>query len=117
MRGGRLRKRLQVQTYSATRDAHGGQTKVWSTQETRWGAIEPTEGKEIQIADGMPAARITHKVTMRFYPGLNSAMRIVYVDNQQDPIVNRVFEIKSVLNLDERRIQQVLMCTEGKPNS
>ena len=118
MRGGKLRKRLQIQTFAAAADAHGTPVKTWTTAATVWGAIEPQSGQKQIIADGMEAARITHKITIRFYPGLDSTMRIAYLDQQVSPNVTRVFAIKNILNSpEERRISQVLMCVEGAPNA
>ena len=118
MRGGKLRKRLQIQTFTTVADAHGTPVKTWATIATVWGAIEPHSGQKQLIADGMEAARLTHTITIRFYPGLQTTARIAYLDQQVTPNVTRVFAIKSILNSpEERRISQVLMCVEGAPNA
>lgn len=124
MRGGRLRKRLQVQTFTATPDGHGTPVRSWATVNTVWGSIEPVSGMKTEIGGGMDAERITHKITVRFFPGfslpnISTTYRIAYQDFQQSQPegVTRIFQIKSALNPDERRISQVLMCMEGAPNA
>jgi SPP1 family predicted phage head-tail adaptor len=116
MRGGRLRKRIQIQTFITTADGHGTPVKTWSTAATVWGAIEPVSGKEGTVS-GAHASQTTHKITIRFYSGLNSKARIAYLDTQVSPNVTRIFEIQSILNTNERGAQQEIMATEGAPNA
>lgn len=113
MRGGQLRKRLDIQNFTATsKDAHGNPVKVWTVENTRWGKIEPLTGKEFELA-GANTSRLTHKITIRYYKGLSVTQRIVY---NPTGLPSRIFNIKSITNKDERNVQHELMCTEGLPN-
>lgn len=100
---GTLRQRVAVQTKTDERDASGGVVEVWTTAHTRWARVEPLRGKELfeaQAVDG----RLTVKVTMRVYPGLSATERLVYG--------TRVLNIVTVLDVDERHITTVALCTE-----
>jgi len=103
MRAGTLRHRIQVQAQQETRDAHGGVTRQWVTQATRWGAVKPLSGREFFSAQAVQSD-VTHEIRMRHYDGLTTTNRLLHD--------SRTFEIKSVLNTDERNIETVAMCTE-----
>ena len=68
-----------------------------------WADIEPLRGKELFEAQAVDA-RLTTKVTMRYVGGLSAPQRLVYG--------TRVLNIVSVLDLYERHITTVALCTE-----
>lgn len=74
---GDLDKRVEVQDKVNERDASGGVIEQWATVARRWARIAPLRGRELFTAQAVDA-RITHKVCMRYYAGLNATMRIVY---------------------------------------
>ena len=100
---GTLRQRVAVQAKTEERDASGGIVETWTTQHTRWARVEPLRGKELFEAQAVDA-RLTTKVTMRAYAGLSATQRLVYG--------TRVLNIVSVMDLDERHITTVALCTE-----
>lgn len=99
---GKLRKRIEIQSNTATADAMGQLIPTWTTLDTRFASIEPLTGRELINAQQVNA-EITHKVTLRYYAA-NSKMRVKYG--------TRLFEIMSVINKEERNIETQLMCKE-----
>lgn len=66
-------------------------------------SIEPLSGNELWRAQQVQS-EATHRLRIRYLRGLNSQMRVRFC--------GRVFEILSVVDLEERRIEHVLMCKE-----
>jgi SPP1 family predicted phage head-tail adaptor len=75
-RSGKLRRRIEIQEATETRDSHGGVIRSWSTVDTRWGSVEPLRGRELFEAQQV-APRVSVRVRMRHYPGLTTAHRLV----------------------------------------
>ena len=103
MRAGVLRNRIAVQTASHARDATGGITPTWSTAATRWGAIIPLSGRELEDARQVEG-RTSTRIVMRYYSGLTSEYRLTHG--------GRTFEILSVLNLNEADRTSSCLCEE-----
>lgn len=104
MKAGSLRHRVVVEQKTATADGYGGSTLAWTTFATVWAAIEPVSGREYFQAQQFQAA-VTHKVTIRYLSGINTTMRVKHN--------SRVFNIHSILNIEERCRELVLMCEEA----
>lgn len=104
MRTGLLRHRVEIQALTVTEDEIGNQVEEWVKVAEAWAAIEPIQGNEKLTAAYMQA-ETTHKVTMR-PPGIEitPAHRIIFG--------SRIFEIESVINVEERNRELVLMCVE-----
>lgn len=98
-----MRERIEVQSRTTTQNAYGEPVATWSTLATVWARVEPLSGRELwQAAQVRPD--VSHKVTMRHYPGLSPKHRL--------KLGSRIFNIDSVLNIEEReRLHQVL-CKE-----
>lgn len=81
MRGGsgQLRHRVQIQTVTQTRDAHGGNTEGWATTDTVWAAVEPLSGHELYVAQQVHA-RTTVRIRMRRWAGLTTRHRLVLAE-------------------------------------
>lgn len=104
MRTGKLRHRVEVQRYGTSYDPEGEPIQEWQLLAKAWAAIEPLKGEEY-FAAATIQAQISHKVTMR-PPGIEitPADRIIFG--------SRIFEIESVINVEERNRELVLMCVE-----
>lgn len=102
--GNRLRHRVDVQRRSTATDEHGQQLKVWDSVCYVPAAVEPLTGKELDEAQASNY-ELTHKVTMRYYPGLDIKMRVMFG--------SRVFAIHSIQNIEERNRVLVMLCKEG----
>lgn len=105
MRAGELRRRVTIQQRAATQDTFGGQSTSWTDWQTNVPcAIQPLAGRELMAARAVNA-ETTHMIDMRYMPGLTAAMRILYG--------TRVFNIVSVVNVEERNREHQIMASEG----
>lgn len=99
-----MRERVEIQSRTLAADSYGGQVATWATAATVWGKVEPLSGREAWQAQQV-RPDVTHKVTIRAYPGLTPKHRL-RVDG------SRVFHIESVLNLEERGRVMECACRE-----
>lgn len=104
MRAGWLRHRVTIQEQAPEQDAYGERRSTWIDSATVWASVEPLRGREYLEAR-QEQAEISHRVAMRFRPGLSPAMRLK-LDS------GRVLVIESVVNPLERRERLELMCRE-----
>ena len=105
MRAGRLRHNVTIQQDTGSvRDASGHPTPSWTTLVQCPASVEPLSGQEFWTAQQM-AAGVTHRVRIRYYPGITSQMRVLHR--------NRYLNIEAVRNLDERDIELELLCKEA----
>jgi SPP1 family predicted phage head-tail adaptor len=88
-----------------TFDGMGGWTEEWSTLATVRAAIWPKKMVE-QVEAGKRTATVTHQIRVRYLDGIDEECRVVFGD--------RVFEVISVLNVEERNRTLDLMCEETK---
>lgn len=105
MPAGRLRHRITIQEYRVIgRNSIGGEVKDWVDIATVWAGVEPIKGREYFAADKV-RADITHRVPMRYRPGVvPTTMRVKFGA--------RLFNITSVIDVEERHVDLELMCTE-----
>ena len=73
--------------------------------------ITPQRGTEI-IEGQQVASRVTHKVEMRWQPGIKSHMRLVVDDQLVAEADKRVLHIDAVIDLKNRRRDLLLLCVE-----
>lgn len=114
MRAGHLKHRVEVQERRGKTTSVGAADGDYVTVESRWAAIEPIQGREVFLA-AQTQSRVTHRVRMRFFPGLTSRHRLVENDARQTTAGSkaRIFNIVSVVNTDERDREHELLCVEG----
>lgn len=98
---GRLRHRVALQEQTTTLDAAGTALQTWPTVVTRWAAVEPISGREYYLAQERHA-EVTTRITMRHCPAARERMRAVYA--------GRWYDIVSVIDVDEKHEDTVLMC-------
>ena len=106
---GQLRHRVEIQSLTESRNAHGGVTRTAATVAKRWARIEPLQGREFFDAQAVDAT-ITHRVTLRYYSGLTPSHTIKYHDAGAD--TDRTLNIVSIQNTEELDAVQVCMCRE-----
>ena len=107
MKIGDLRHRVQIQNKTVQTDELQQQSDVWLAYANVWASVRPVKGREY-FAARQENAEVTAVVTMRYLSGITPDMRIVFGD--------RVFEIVSVINVDERNRVLELMCKEAIPD-
>ena len=78
-------------------------TQLWREFATALASIEALSGREY-FAAAQTANAVSHRVTVRYVPGVTPRMRVVYG--------SRVFSVESAINLEERGRWLQLMCTE-----
>jgi phage head-tail adaptor, putative, SPP1 family len=100
---GKLRYRVQIQSYTETQDNTHRTFKKWETVLTVWADIQPVKGLVTldtkQIGEG-----VTHNFTMRYHPYITTE-RWLYFDSRR-------FRIRAVRNLQERSRFLELLCEE-----
>lgn len=103
MQLGKLRHKIVIQQPTETRNISGYPSVAWSTYKTVWASIMPMQGRETTIAD-QTGGDITHEVHLHYESGYTPKMRVKWG--------SRYFEIRSVINLEERDREVVLKCHE-----
>jgi SPP1 family predicted phage head-tail adaptor len=109
MRAGNLQHSITIQQKALTVDVNGDRTEAWTTYLTCWASIETGNGREFFAAKQI-MADLTHTVRIRYYAGLRPDMRVAYTDQKTN--VTRYFNIRAILNPDERNEMLVLQATE-----
>jgi SPP1 family predicted phage head-tail adaptor len=105
MNPGKLRHRLVIKAQSTTSTSELGMpVENFTTQATVWGSIEPLTGRELFTAKQVYPL-VTHRITVRGNLSLTPAKRIEHE--------SRVFNILSVVDKDERKIEKTVMAMES----
>lgn len=112
MRASDLRHRVTFQSRSVTTDSFGAQSQAWADVATVWADVSPLSGRELMAAQAINV-EVSHSITIRWQaqfagPKVAAAMRIVYG--------NRIFNIHSAIDPDERRKTIQISASEGLNN-
>ena len=110
--GSDLREQIQIQSASRSADGGGSARVTFSTSATVSGAIRPTGGNERFFADQLEGVT-THIITIRFRNGLTHANRLVQVSTRDSVTTTRTFNIKRVIDRDNRHKYLDILCEEG----
>ncbi len=103
VRIGDLRHRLSLEAAAREDDGCGGAVETWLEQAQVWAAVRPMGGNEREAADQL-AGRVTHEVWLRWREGVRPDMRFRFAA--------RIFEIRAVIDADERRRFLKCLCEE-----
>ena len=104
MRSGNLKHKVQIQQFVSTKNEVGESIKEWVEFKTVYAAIIPQSSKEF-FKYGIHA-EITHKIEMRYIPGVHPDMRIKYGE--------RIFEISAPpINIREQNKTLHIICKES----
>lgn len=102
---GKLNKRITFQKLDMSATDSMGQTKPqWVNLKPVWASFRPVRGYEADEAARKFREERTYKATIRYRPGISSDMRILFK--------GRLFEIKSVVNVNEANYKLEIECTE-----
>jgi SPP1 family predicted phage head-tail adaptor len=99
---GKLRERVAVEIASGATNALGETILTWSTASSVWASVEGVGAREA-LASGQQDVNITHRVRLRYLPGLTQQMRFSWR--------NRTLEIVSLLEYGNRS-EHVAICEE-----
>ena len=100
---GKLRDRITVQIASGTTNALGETVLTWSNSTSVWASVDGVSAREALTA-GQQEVSITHKVRLRYLPGLTQQMRFAWR--------GRTLEIVSLLEHGNRSEHEAI-CTEN----
>lgn len=104
IRPGELRERVTVQVASGTTNALGETVLAWSDSSAVWASVEGVSAREALLA-GQQDAEVTHKIRLRYLPGLTSRERFSWR--------GRTLEIVSLLEHGNRS-QHEAICVEKR---
>ncbi len=102
MRAGNLKHKIIIQSYTETENDFGEVVKGWADFKPAYSSITPISAKEFYKAG--VNAEVSHKVTIRYIPGVKPKMRVMYG--------TREFSIEGVINIREENKTLNLFCTE-----
>ncbi len=102
-RTGMLRHRIILESAAVTPDGGGGESLVWQPVATLWAAIRPLSGRE-RFSAGEFSAQVSHEIILRYRAGVLPAMRFRKG--------SRIFEIRAVMDENERRRRLRVLCEE-----
>ena len=97
IRPGDLRERVTVQVASGTTNALGETVLAWSDSSAVWASVALTAGQQ--------ETTVTHRLQLRYLPGLNSQMRFAWR--------GRTLEISSLLEHGNRTEHEAI-CMERR---
>jgi SPP1 family predicted phage head-tail adaptor len=100
---GKLRDRITVQIASGTTNALGETVLAWSDSTSVWASVDGVSAREALTA-GQQDVSVTHKVRLRFLPGLTQQMRFAWR--------GRTLEIVSLLEHGNRTEHEAI-CQEN----
>lgn len=103
MGAGSRSKLVSIKRRTSAQDSVGQTIETWTETASVWASVEPITGREYFNASG-ERAEVTHKVGILYGPTVVPRDRIEFD--------SRVFDIKSVMNIQERNRELVLMCSE-----
>jgi SPP1 family predicted phage head-tail adaptor len=109
VRGGDLRHLIRVEQKTIDVSGDGDRTETWTTFAEVWASVETGNGREF-FAARQVIADLTHTIRMRYVMNITPDMRIAYDDQKTGR--TRYFDIKSILNPDERDEMLTLQATE-----
>lgn len=111
MQAGKLRHRVTIEERSTSAPGDGSYGSTWTaaTNGTVYASIEPLQGRELWEARQV-GAKVTHRVRMRYWPGLTSEHRL----NFGGRILNL---LQPPINVREKNVEFELLCRESEDKS
>jgi SPP1 family predicted phage head-tail adaptor len=100
---GKLRERVTVEAASGSTNALGETVLTWATTSSVWASVEGVSAREA-LEFGKQETTVTHRVRLRYLPGLTQQMRFAWR--------NRTLDIVSLLEYGNRS-EHVAICEES----
>jgi SPP1 family predicted phage head-tail adaptor len=104
LHSGLLQHHVTVQRLTLVPDGGGGGQSVWATLYQPWAYITPV-GTWEKMSGMQLESPITHSIYIRYYDDINPRDRIVHR--------GRIFNIRSIIDMEEKKIFLELKCEEG----
>ena len=102
---GKLRERVTVQIASGATNTLGETVLTWNNSTSVWASVEGVSSRK-SLANGQQEIATTHRVKMRYLPGLTQNMRFSWR--------SRTLEIVSLLEHNNRSEHEAI-CQEQVP--
>ena len=102
MNPGEMRERVTVQIASQSTNSFGEAVLSWSNSTSVWASVQGVTARE-SLGLGQQEVAITHRVKMRYLPGLTQNMRFAWR--------GRTLDIVSLLEQQNRSVHEVI-CQE-----
>lgn len=103
MQTGKMQQQVTIRTTTHVDNPMGGTTDSNADVTGVWAWVEPLQGNE-QLQAMQTGMKRPHRITMRYRSGLSAMQTLLYG--------TRVFDIKSVIDPDEKHRELVLMADE-----
>jgi SPP1 family predicted phage head-tail adaptor len=100
---GKLRARIEIQSYTEIQSGGHNTYKKWTTVKNVWADIDPVKGL-VTLDTKQIGEKVTHKITIRYQPFITTEHWIYFN--------SRRYRIRSVRNLQERNRFLELLCEE-----
>ena len=107
MRAGELRHTITIQQLTVANDTWGKSVPTWTDEVTTRASIWPMRSVE-RIESMKLDNELTHKIRIRYRSGITAKMRIKFEKKNS----TRYFNIRSIINPDERNIYLEMLATE-----
>ena len=101
---GKMRYRVAIEGATNTRDAGGGISQSFSPVTYIYANIKPMNANST-YRQGIVQEKVTHEVTIRYMKNISTNSRVTYG--------SRNFNVKGIINVDERDRFLKLLCEEG----
>ena len=101
---GAMRHRVMIQSERRTTDTDGSASLRWYDDVEVMADIKPSSGRERFVGMQLEGS-ITHKITIRYRADMVPKKRLLYG--------TRAFQVRAVINPDERQRFMELLCEEG----
>jgi SPP1 family predicted phage head-tail adaptor len=104
MQIGKMRHRIELQSFSASKDSFGQEIKTYTTYATVWADVRQISGREMLNAQAAQS-EITYRIYVRYNASIVITDRIVWD--------TRTLEINAVINTDGKKLMLELLCKEA----
>lgn len=108
MNAGKLRHKVELQSYATSRDDFGAELETWSTYAKIWASINPSigvlAGKEFILGQQV-SEESRYEITIRYNSSVDVKHRVKFG--------LRLFDINVIKNIDEKNEYMILMCSEA----
>lgn len=108
MQGGKLRHFITLQKPTQVVDTMGGYTVTFTSQYKCFADIDPPKGREFFQA-GQQQTEVVSRIRIRYYSSVATDWRVRFGTSAP----YRYYDINSIIDPDERHIEQIMMCTES----
>ncbi len=104
MEAGKLRHKIDIQQFTTAKDSYGEDIKTWASFHKTFAEIRPLRGKEYFDTQQI-VPEVDNKIVIRYRSGIAPTMRVVWG--------SRTYEIRSVINFDERNVMMEMLAVEN----